>query len=159
MEIRYSKKEDATDMMTLEHLVWTKGTTPSTIHFDSPAEYLAKNPAGEKVVAVQDGVVVGILGYHSPTPLKSNQHVATLDIAVHPDYQKQGIAQELMTYLKEQAKNEGYTKLQLRVLSKNEKAIRFYQKNGFHEEGRLEKEFILDREPVDDIIMALFIED
>ncbi|WP_088810945.1 MULTISPECIES: GNAT family N-acetyltransferase [Listeria] len=157
MEIRHSKKEDAASMMALEHLVWTPGTTPSEIHFDSPADYLAKNPAGDKFVAVNGDQVVGILGYHSPIPLPSNKHVATLDIAVHPDYQKQGIASQLMTFLKENAKKEGYTKLQLRVLSKNEKAISFYTKNGFHVEGRLEKEFLINGEYVDDIIMAYFL--
>ncbi|WP_239255791.1 GNAT family N-acetyltransferase [Listeria ilorinensis] len=157
MEIRKSRKEDAHSMMELEHLAWTAGTTPSEIHFDSEAEYLLKNPVGSKIVAVMDGKVVGILGYKSPIPLKTNAHVAELDIAVHPDYQRHGIGIQLMTYLKETAPTEGYQKLQLRVLSNNEKAIRFYKKNGFQIEGELKKEFLINGIYIDDIIMSYFL--
>ncbi|EHL2592084.1 GNAT family N-acetyltransferase, partial [Listeria monocytogenes] len=45
----------------------------------------------------------------------------------------------------------------LRVLSINQKAIRFYEKNGFKQEGLLEKEFIIQGEFVDDILMAYFL--
>lgn len=156
-EIRLSHKEDASSMMELENLVWTKGTTPAEIQFDSEAEFLEKNPPGSKTVAVLDGKVVGILGYHAPHSLKAVQHVLELDIAVHPAYQKQGIAGQLMDALKEMARKNGVKKLQLRVLSTNEKAIHFYQKNGFHKEGVLEKQFLLDGAYVDDIFMAYFL--
>lgn len=42
MQIRLSKREDAASMIELEHLVWTPGTTPGSIHFDSEAEFLLK---------------------------------------------------------------------------------------------------------------------
>lgn len=91
MQIRLSKREDAASMIELEHLVWTPGTTPGDIHFDSEAEFLLKSPPGSKIVVVTDDKVVGILGYKSPIPLASNKHVAEIDIAVHPDYQRAGI--------------------------------------------------------------------
>lgn len=66
MQIRLSKREDAASMIELEHLVWTPGTTPGDIHFDSEAEFLLKS-AGSKIVVVTDDKVVGILGYKSPS--------------------------------------------------------------------------------------------
>lgn len=157
MQIRLSKREDAASMIELEHLVWTPGTTPGDIHFDSEAEFLLKSPPGSKIVVVTDDKVVGILGYKSPIPLASNKHVAEIDIAVHPDYQRAGIGQLLMDKMKEVAREKGYIKIALRVLSINQKAIRFYEKNGFKQVGLLEKEFIIQGEFVDDILMAYFL--
>ncbi|MBC1936197.1 GNAT family N-acetyltransferase [Listeria grandensis] len=157
MIIRKSTQQDATDMMELEHLVWTSGTTPGEIHFANEAEYLLKNPAGSKVVAEIDGKIAGILGYHSPIPLKTNQHVLDLDIAVHPDFQKHGVGSTLMEELFRIAKAENKEKISLRVLSTNEKAIQFYTKHGFKKEGQLHNEFIINGEYVDDIFMAIFL--
>lgn len=111
MEIRLSRKEDAASMLELENLVWTKGTTPAEIHFDSEADYLVKNTPGSKTVADIDGKVVGILGYKQPIPLPTNAHVLELDIAVHPDFQKQGIARALMDHLKNIAQENGIKKI------------------------------------------------
>ncbi|MDT0000450.1 GNAT family N-acetyltransferase [Listeria cossartiae subsp. cayugensis] len=157
MQIRLSKREDAASMIELEHLVWTPGTTPGNIHFDSEADFLLKCPPGSKIVVANEDKVVGILGYKSPIPLASNQHVVEIDIAVHPDFQRAGIGQILMDKMKEVAREKGYIKISLRVLSINKKAIHFYEKNGFKQEGFLEKEFIIQGEFVDDILMAYFL--
>lgn len=110
MQIRLSVREDASSMVELEHLVWTPGTTPGNIHFDSEAEFLLKNPPGSKVVVVKEDKVIGILGYKSPIPLPSNKHVVELDIAVHPDYQREGIGQLLMDKMKEIAREKATSK-------------------------------------------------
>ncbi|HBM4628219.1 TPA: GNAT family N-acetyltransferase [Listeria innocua] len=157
MQIRLSKRKDSASMIELEHLVWTPGTTPGDVHFDSEAEFLLKNPPGSKIVAEKDEKIIGILGYKSPIPLPSNKHVVEIDIAVHPDYQREGIGQLLMDKMKEVAREKGFIKISLRVLSINQKAIRFYEKNGFKQEGRLEKEFIIQDKYVDDILMAYFL--
>lgn len=157
MQIRLSVREDAASMIELEHLVWTPGTTPGNVHFDSEAEFLLKSPPGSKIVVVKDDKVIGILGYKSPIPLPSNQHVVEIDIAVHPDYQREGVGQLLMSKMKDIAREKGYIKISLRVLSINKKAIRFYEKNGFKQEGLLEKEFIIEGNFVNDILMAFFL--
>ncbi|MBC1778308.1 GNAT family N-acetyltransferase [Listeria booriae] len=157
MIIRKSTQQDAADMLELEHLVWTPETTPGETHFENDAAYLLRNPAGSKVVAEIDGKIAGILGYHSPIPVPANKHVLTLDIAVHPDFQKNGVGSALMDELFRIAKAENKEKLLLRVLSNNEKAIKFYTKLGFQVEGRLHKEFILNGDYVDDILMAYFL--
>lgn len=157
MQIRLSKREDSASMIELEHLVWTPGTTPGDVRFDSEAEFLLKNPPGSKIVVEKDEKIIGILGYKSPIPLPSNKHVVEIDIAVHPDYQREGIGQLLMDKMKEIARGKGFIKISLRVLSINQKAIRFYEKNGFKQEGRLEKEFIIQDKYVDDILMAYFL--
>ncbi|EFR90023.1 acetyltransferase, partial [Listeria innocua FSL S4-378] len=76
-------------------------------------------------VVEKDEKIIGILGYKSPIPLPSNKHVVEIDIAVHPDYQREGIGQLLMDKMKEVAREKGFIKISLRVLSINQKAIRF----------------------------------
>lgn len=45
MQIRLSKREDAASMIELEHLVWTPGTTPGSIHLIvKPNFYLKAHP-------------------------------------------------------------------------------------------------------------------
>ncbi|MBC1435675.1 GNAT family N-acetyltransferase [Paenilisteria rocourtiae] len=157
MLIRKSTKNDAAGMIEVEHLVWTPGTTPGDTHYATESEYLLRNPPESKVVAEIDGKIAGILGFHSPIPLKSNEHVWMLDIAVHPDFQRHGVGSALMQELYRIAKAENKKKISLRVLSTNEKAIQFYKKHGFEKEGHLRNEFIIDGNYVDDIFMAVFL--
>jgi ribosomal protein S18 acetylase RimI-like enzyme len=87
------------------------------------------------------------------TPLPSNQHVADLVMAVHPAFHGQNIGSELIRTAEKHARDKGKTKLSLRVLSSNKKAIRFYKKNGFQEQGRLVGEFYLNGCYVDDLLL------
>jgi ribosomal protein S18 acetylase RimI-like enzyme len=74
-------------------------------------------------------------------------------MAVHPDYQGQNIGYELMQAVEKLARDNGKTKLSLRVLSTNEKAIRFYKRCGYQEQGRLVEEFYLNGQFVDDLLL------
>ena len=59
------------------------------------------------------------------------------NIAVHPDYQRQGIGQRLIEAMKAWAAEQGVRKLSLRVLTTNPGAMEFYRNCGFVEQGRL----------------------
>ena len=54
----------------------------------------------------------------------------------------------------EEARRRGATKLSLRVLGHNQGARRVYERCGFHVEGVLTGEFVLDGVAVDDVLMA-----
>ena len=53
------------------------------------------------------------------------------DIVVKSIYQNQGIASTLFKYVEQMALKEGIDRIELDVWSFNEKAIEFYQKNGY----------------------------
>ncbi|MNV94027.1 Protease synthase and sporulation negative regulatory protein PAI 1 [compost metagenome] len=93
------------------------------------------------------------MGFSSPTPLQSNNHVYDINIAIHPDYQRRGIGRKLMDEMKVIAEKSGVRKLSLRVLASNPNAISFYKSCGFIEQGRLVEEFYLDGRFIDDILM------
>lgn len=152
-ELRLSRFSDAEAIMELDKLVWNESTTPGQIKWNSRSHFLQTCPPGSQLVATLNGVLCGYLGFAQPTPLPSNKHVYEINIAVHPDFQGSGVGVRLITEVKELARQQGVRKLSLRVLSSNERAISFYKRCGFVEQGRLVEEFYLQGSYVDDILM------
>ena len=58
-----------------------------------------------------------------------------MNIAVHPDYRRQGIAEALVVSLVERLKEKGNHSLMLEVRSSNEPAKALYEKLGFQQVG------------------------
>lgn len=153
IKIRPSKYKDFKQLIALENLIWNKTNTPMPIIWDSIEEYAEHFPPGSQFVAIVDGRVAGNTSVKHPTPLPCNQHVWEMAIGVHPDFQGMQIGSKLLQYLSVEGKKRGIRKISLRVLSTNQPAISFYQKNGYKVQGVLEKEFYLNGEYIDDILM------
>ena len=83
------------------------------------------------LVAMNDDTVVGYIG---------SQTVAgetdVMNIAVHPDGRRRGIAQSLIECLVVELKNRGSEALMLEVRASNEPAIALYEKLEFRQVGR-----------------------
>ena len=83
------------------------------------------------LVAMNDDTVVGYIG---------SQTVAgetdVMNIAVHPDWRRRGIAQSLIECLVVELKNRGSEALMLEVRAANAPAIALYEKLGFRQVGR-----------------------
>ena len=78
------------------------------------------------LVAIADDKVVGYVG--SQTVLGETD---MMNIAIHPDYRKQGIATELISALIEALNERGSHSLMLEVRASNEPAKSLYLKMGF----------------------------
>ena len=83
------------------------------------------------LVAVDSETVVGYVG--SQTVLGETD---MMNIAVHPDYRKQGIGTGLILALIRELSSRGSHSLMLEVRTSNEQAISVYSKLGFSEIGR-----------------------
>lgn len=156
--IRSLQDNDYPQMMTIDQLVFNSATTPAPMRQVTLEEYAGHYTSDNVFVAELEGRVAGYIGFHNSTGLASNSHVMEIYIAVHPDYQKMGVGRELMQHIIRYGKQNGYKKISLRVLSSNQKAIAFYKTIGFLEQGRLVREFILDGNYVDDVLMYLLLE-
>ena len=88
------------------------------------------NPLSLWLVAVCDGQVVGYVGSQSVL-----DGADMMNIAVHPQYRKQGIAQRLILELISLLQDRGVKSLALEVRSSNKPAICLYQKLGFVQVG------------------------
>ena len=89
------------------------------------------NPLSLWLVAVDGDRVAGYVG--SQTVMDESD---MMNVAVHPDYRKQGIATALILGLVEELRKRGSRSLTLEVRASNETAISVYRKLDFQEVGR-----------------------
>ena len=73
-----------------------------------------------------------------------------MNVAVHPDRRRQGIAENLITHLIQELKNRGSHALMLEVRASNAPAIALYEKLGFRQVG-LRKNYY--RNPKEDALI------
>lgn len=97
------------------------------------------------LVAVSDDRVVGYIGSQS-----SIDEADVMNVAVHPEHRRQGIAEGLICTLVEELKNRGIHALLLEVRATNAPAIALYEKLGFQQVG-LRKNYY--RNPKEDALI------
>lgn len=158
IQIRKSQKDDFSQLVEMDNQIWHSENSPSPIHWQSIEDYAERCPEGSQLVAVMGEQVCGYAGLRQPTELKSNEHVAEISIAVHPNYRRMWVAKRLMDAICEIARKHRKRKLSLRVLASNHAAIRLYESCGFRVQGRLIEEFLLDGKYIDDLLMYKIID-
>ena len=104
-----------------------------------------KNPLSCWLVAEEDGVVAGYVG--SQTVIDESD---MMNIAVHPDHRRKGIAEALVMELVEALKKRESQCLTLEVRASNEPAKALYEKLGFEQVG-LRKNYY--RNPKEDALI------
>ena len=82
------------------------------------------------LVAVEDVRVIGYIGSQT-----SIDETDVMNVAVHPDFRRRGIAESLIIRLVEELKNRGSHALMLEVRASNAPAIALYEKLGFLQVG------------------------
>lgn len=118
-------------------------------------ERLAQHQANvHSLVAEVDGRVVGTLGLHvMPNPRR--RHCAGLGMAVHDDFQGQGVGSALLAAAIDLADNWlGLHRIELHVYPDNAAGIRLYKRFGFVEEGRARDFAFRNGAYVDGLAMA-----
>ena len=88
------------------------------------------NPLAKYIVAKNKDRIIGFAGIWI---IVDEGHIT--NIAVHPDYRKNGIGSKLVNSLIENSKQWGCNALTLEVRASNIAAQRLYKKYGFEEEG------------------------
>ena len=97
------------------------------------------------LVAVDEGMVAGYIGSQSTI-----DETDVMNVAVHPDWRRQGIAEKLIEQLIQELKNRGSHALMLEVRASNAPAIALYEKLGFCQVG-LRKNYY--RNPKEDALI------
>ena len=140
--IRELKPEDVSAVLTIEKASFT--TPWSEILFMNeifkPRSFPKAAMIGEKLV-----------GYICTNYLLDEGHI--LNLTVHPDFRKQGIASRLVHYIIDLLEKEGCRTIFLEVRISNEAALRMYEKAGFRIISARKAYYTL---PVEDaVIMSL----
>ena len=83
------------------------------------------------LVAVNDDTVVAYVGSQTAAG-----ETDMMNIAVHPDWRRRGLAESLIAILIQTLQNQGSSSLTLEVRASNAGAIALYEKLSFHQVGR-----------------------
>ena len=89
-----------------------------------------KNPLSLWLVALDDATVAGYIGSQSV-----QGEADMMNVAVHPDYRRKGIARQLVTELVAALAKKGVHSLALEVRASNAPAIALYEQLGFIQVG------------------------
>jgi len=110
------------------------------------------------LVAEYDGQIVGIITL-SGSSRRRIMHKGELGISVRKQFWGKGIGSALMEEALQIAKEKGFKKIQLEVMSNNHRAISIYKKFGFEVEGVKKKAVLIDNEYIDLVMMGKWLED
>lgn len=131
-----------------------------------PDEYWKNQIEGSKenskktvLFALFDNKIVGVVIIKF-SKYKKLKHVARLSgFYVNPDYRGQGIGKKLFdAALQEISKNKEINKVKLSVNTVQTTAINLYRSYGFKEAGKLEKEFKIDNQYFDVLVMERLLD-
>lgn len=124
MEIRVMEKSDIPQLADLERLCFSDPWSVSAF------EYELNNPLSLWLVAVEGNTVTGYVG--TQTVIDESD---MMNIAVHPDFRRQKIAENLILHLISLLDVRQSKSLTLEVRVSNTPAISLYEKMGFVQVG------------------------
>lgn len=95
------------------------------------------DPGQEIVVADFEGNICGFAVLHHmnkpETPFMYERDYLDVDeFCVDENYRRQGVATEMIMFIKEYARQKGFKRLELNMWEFNEGALKFYEMTGFH---------------------------
>ncbi|EKD94479.1 MAG: GCN5-related N-acetyltransferase [uncultured bacterium] len=97
---------------------------------------LANSEYGNCVIAYDNDKAVGYMAMSiKDFGYRKSKYVEVENMGVDPDYRSQGIGHLLIDEAKKWAKSQNATKLYVEAYFKNDKAIKFYKREGFGEIG------------------------
>ena len=114
-----------------------------------------RNRLSEPVfIAFQDGQPVGIMGLFRQRSSKMAHRATIVMVYVRADLRGTGLAVRLLEAISDHARAIGLRQLELFVSAENPAAMRFYQRQGFTEIGRIPGGVLEDDREIDDVMMA-----
>lgn len=109
------------------------------------------------IIAEVNGKVVGNLNFSGGLRQRT-AHVGEFGVSILKEYWGNGIGEELIKYLISWSKSSGIIrKINLRVRTDNIRGINLYKKLGFLEEGIVKRDFLINEEFYDSLLMGLLI--
>ncbi len=105
-------------------------------------------------VSFEDEVPVGIMGLMRQSASKMAHRATLIMVYVRRDQRGRGHAKALLDALVDHARGSGIAQLELAASAENPAAIRFYQREGFAEVGRIPDGIRHEGREIDEILMA-----
>jgi RimJ/RimL family protein N-acetyltransferase len=112
---------------------------------------LMNNPV---VVSFSGDEPVGIMGLMRQQASKMAHRATIIMVYVRDTERGGGRAVAMLDFLLDHARRLGIRQVELAVSAENPAATRFYQREGFHEIGRIPAGFLYEGREIDEIMMA-----
>jgi RimJ/RimL family protein N-acetyltransferase len=161
--IRRANRKDAQQIVAGINAICAEGGSFYTTQFILTPQWEAVLYHPEKVpdhllaVAEWNGQIVGAGRLFPGGENTLMNHVTELGLFVLSPFRGRGVGTRLFTQLRDWATHGGVEKIALSVSATNKPAIRFYQKQGFSQEGRLSRHIKINESYVDLLLMGLFL--
>lgn len=104
-------------------------------------------------LAFRNDEPVGISGLLRERGIKTQHRALVIMVYLREDVRGSGLAKRLLDTVVGQASRDGIRQLELHVRAANAAAIRFYEREGFVEIGRIPAATIFEGREVDEILM------
>jgi len=146
IEIKRLTKEDLSNFTALINLFNLVFEEESKIGSEANSLRLLNNDGFIAIVAIAENEVVGgLTAYDLPMYYSDSSEIFLYDLAVKPDYQRNGIGKGLLHSLREYCIQNGIKDFFVMAHEEDEHAIEFYRATG----GKAEKvfNFVYDVEP------------
>lgn len=161
--VREAGENDLPQIWPVYQKVLNEGTYTSAIRGESALdryERLSQDKVDKRkaltLLAEVDGKLVGYVTIDESI-WDLSRHVGELGIAVLPASRGLGIGSALLESALHLASEKGFKKIGLSVFQTNRRAINLYRKFHFKKVGRKRKQFNLNGEYIDEIMMEKFI--
>lgn len=145
LTLRRMQVEDLPAVVEIEERLFRSPWTAAMFREDIDQEYAL-------MLVMLDGESVA--AYLVTYLVLDEMHIA--NVAVHPDYQRQGIAIAMLRTLLESARQRGYQLAHLEVRKSNHGAIALYERLGFEKVGLRKNYYEIEQE--DAVLMSCLIQ-
>lgn len=166
VRIREADSEDATALLALKHALdhetsfmllepGERTTTETEL-----AEQLRRAADEANSVVLVADVSGELAGYVEATggAVRRNRHTAHVVIGVRQGFAGRGIGGMLLEALERWARENGVRRLELTVMTHNERAVGLYTKLGYRVEGTRKAALLVDDRLVDELWMAKLLQ-
>jgi ribosomal protein S18 acetylase RimI-like enzyme len=160
LRIRTAVAADDEALRRIDATAWDSSSTfPSVLATTDDKPFFDEGHQPEDhLVADLDGKVAGYVRLRPGTPLPESSHVVQVNgIAVDAAARRKGVAAALLAAAEQRARDQGASKITLRVFGTNAAARRVYERAGYVVEGILRGEFRIDGVDIDDYNLARYL--